>query len=249
MSTVKKKMKKLGRQLWELFKGSVPAMLMYFCAGTVIMMLTMKDEGFVWDNTKLTWTIVCIAVAMAYNALVTYAQGGNAYEMLVSGNMKRHSADAYGQAYKISSHKEAKEYRVWKGFAIGGFMMIFTVLGGIIFGANQEVVNSLYTGEKQNLALGLGILIIVCMLLSGWSLLPVFFLNANGIAVSYFVSISFAVVPVILTGVMYIVGAYGKRNKTIREQELADRARQAQEQKPKKINYGGLPGTKPKKRR
>ena len=249
MSTFKKKMKKFGRQVWELFKGSVPAMLMYFCAGTVMMMLTMKEEGFVWNTSKLIWSIVCVAVAVGYNALISYAQGGNGYEMLVSGNMKRHSADEFGEGYKISTHKEAKEYRVWKGFAIGGFTAIFTIIGGIIFGANGEVVNSLYTGEQQNLGVGFGILLIACILLSGWSLLPVFFMNANGIAVSYFVSIAFAIIPIAMTGVMYIVGAYGKRNKTIRAQELADKAAAAEAAKPKKINYGGLPGTKPKKRR
>ena len=249
MSTFKKKMRKTGRQIWELFKGSVHALLMYCCAGSVIMMITMKEDGFKLDNSKLIWTIVCIAVAIAYNALVSYAQGGQGYEMLVSGNMKRHSADAYGEAYKISSHKEAKEYRVWKGFAIGGFTALFTVVCGIIFGANGDVVNSLYTGEQQNLGAGFGILLIVCILLAGWSLLPVFFMNANGIAVSYYLSILFGLIPVAMTGAMYIVGAYGKRNKTIRAQELADRQAQAQAEKPKKINYGGLPGTKPRKRK
>ena len=249
MSTFKKKMKKFGRQVWELFKASIPSILMYFCAGTVMMMITMKDDGFAWDNSKLIWSIVCVAVAVGYNALVCYAQGGQGYEMLVSGNMKRHSAADFGVEYKISTHKEAKEYRVWKGFAMGGFIAIFTIIGGIIFGVNGEVVNGLYVGEQQKYGTGFGILIIACLLFSGWSLLPIFFMNANGITVSYFVSIAFAIIPIVMTGVMYIAGAYGKRKKNIRAQELADRAAAAETAKPKKINYGGLPGTKPKKRK
>ena len=37
--------------------------------------------------------------------------------------------------------------------------------------------------------------------------------------------------------------------KFLRKQEEADRASKAVLEKPKKINYGGLPGTKPKKKK
>ncbi|MBE7068361.1 MAG: hypothetical protein E7381_03570 [Clostridiales bacterium] len=249
MSTVKMKLRKFGRLVWESVKGGIPALLMYFCAGSVLMMITMKEEKFVWDNSKLIWTIVCIAVAVAYNGLIAYAHGGNAYQMLVSGNMKRHSLDAYGQEFKISFHKEAKEYRAWKGFAMGVLTAVFTVIGAIIFGKNQQIIDSLYTGVEQSHSTGFGILVIACFLLSGWSLLPVYFMNVNGWGVSYYFSALFGIIPILATGVIYIAGAYAKRNKTIREQERRDRESAAQEQKIKKINYGGLPGTKPKKRK
>ena len=38
-------------------------------------------------------------------------------------------------------------------------------------------------------------------------------------------------------------------NEQPRAGEIAARAAEAEQSKPKKINYGGLPGTKPKKRR
>jgi hypothetical protein len=47
---------------------------------------------------------------------------------------------------------------------------------------------------------------------------------------------------------MYIAGAYSRRSKRLRQQRLEDKAVEAAN-KPKKINYGGLPGTKPKKRK
>ncbi len=251
MGNVKNTFKKIGRQLWELFKGGFPAGLMYCCAGTILMMLTVQGElaELKWDDGKLIWTIVCVVAAMAYNALVTYAQGGNAYEMLVSGNMKRVSASDFEGGYKISSHKEAKEYRAWKGFAMGCFIAILPVVTGLIFGCNAEVINATLTENGANSDVGFGILVIACFLLSGWSILPFYLLNASGIAVSYFISCAFGALPVIVTGVMYIVGAYGRRNKAIRAQELADKAAAAEEAKVKKINYGGLPGTKPKKRK
>jgi hypothetical protein len=202
------------------------------------------------SNYRLIWTIfmICGLAAVAYNLFVSYAQGGNAYEMLVSGNMKRVSAEQYGEGFKISTHKEAKEYRVWKGFAIGGFCALFTLLAGVFMGANQARVNSVFQkGNSWGVGFGLGV--IACFLLSGWSVLPFFYLNASGVAISYFVSCAFAIIPVAATGGMYIAGAYGRRNKNVRQQELADRAARAEANKPKKINYGGLPGTKPKKRK
>ena len=51
MATFKKQMKKFGRYVWEFFKSSLPAMIMFFCAGTVLMMLTMKTEE-VYDLTE-----------------------------------------------------------------------------------------------------------------------------------------------------------------------------------------------------
>lgn len=251
MANAKNTFKKIGRQIWEFVKGGLPAGIMYCCAGTLLMMLTMKGElkDLKWDDTKLIWIIVCVVAAMAYNALVTYAQGGSAYEMLVSGNMKRVSASDFEGGYKISSHKEAKEYRAWKGFVMGGFIAIFPIITGIIFGCNAEAINATLSGTTTNADVGLAILVIACFMVSGWSILPFYYLNASGIAASYFISCAFGALPVIVTGVMYIVGAYGRRNKAIRAQELADKAAAAEQAKEKKINYGGLPGTKPKKRK
>lgn len=247
---MKKILKKIGRHAWELFKACIPAALMYFCAGTVLWMLTMKGDSatdYTWDNTKLIWTIVCIVVAGAYNGLIGFAQGGTAYEMLVSGNMKRMSAADFEGGYKISSHKEAKEYRPWKGFVSGAYIALFTIAAGIVFGVNGARIDGVFGGDTWGT--GLGVTVIVFLLLSGWSVLPFFYLHGSGFTVSYYVSIVFALLPIIISGVFYIIGAYAKRNKTIRAQEMADRAAAAQEAKPKKINYGGLPGTKPKKRK
>lgn len=249
MANFKKKCKQVGRQIWELFKGSIPASLMYFCAGTVLMMLTMKGETVSWDNKKFAWTIVCILAAVAYDALISYAQGGNGYEMLVSGNMKRTSAYSMGGELKISSHKFAKEYRAWKGFGIGAFMGLFAIFTAIVFGVNQAKIDAVLSSGDGTISKGLAIVMIICFLLSGWSILPFYYLNAGGASISYFVTGLFALIPIAVTGAMYIVGAYGRRNKTIKAQELKDRAAAAEAKKEKKINYGGLPGTKPKKRK
>lgn len=244
MANKGKGMKKFGRYVWELFKGSILASLMYFCAGAVLMMLTMKEE-VVWNGGKVAWTVGCILVAAAYQGLLSWTSGGNAYEMLVSGNVKRSTYDAYGNEYKMSNHKEAKEYRAWKGFAIGAFVALIPVIFGIILGCNQAKIHT------DSLGKGLGIAVLTSFLLSGWSIIPLYCINATGGAVSYFLSIAFAIIPVVVSGVMYIVGAYARRNKALRLQMLAEKAEQEEAAKRanRKINYGGLPGTKPKKRK
>ena len=251
MSQMKEKLKRIGAWIWDIVKNSLPALVMYVMAGTILMMLTMKaDESIdkeealriTWDNKKLLWTLVCCIGAAAYNGLLTWACGGNQYEMLVSGNLKRVSA-SYGEGFKISSHKEAKEYRAWKGFAIGAVISLLTLIVGILFGCNQAAINSLKPSK------GVGAIMLVGFFLSGWSVLPLYYLNMSGIAVNYFLSCLFALLPIIVSGVFYIAGAYARRAKSIRQQELADKAAAADAAKVKKINYGGLPGTKPKKRK
>lgn len=241
--TIKKKLKKFGRYLWDLFKASLPIAFMFFCAGTVLMMLTMKGEKIEWNGKVLTWTLVCGIGGAAYDALVSWANGGTHYEMLVSGNVKRISEEQMGEGYRISSHKESKEYRVWKGFAIGALAAVWALMFGLIFGCNQAEIDS---GDMRK---GLAVLVLLGFLLSGWSVLPFYYLNAVGKTVSYFWTCFFAFVPIIVTGVFYIVGAYSRRNKRLREQAIAARAAEMEATKEKKVNYGALPGTKPKKRR
>lgn len=245
MAKFKKALKTFGRYVWELFKGSIPASLMYCMAGSILLMLTMKGEKIVWNNDKLMWTIVCVVVAAAYNALVMWANGGQHYEMLVSGNIKRTSEEMYGTEYHIGSHKEAKEYRVWKGFVMGAFSSIFTVVVGIVFGCHQATIDA---GQLDGGALS--VFVALSFFLSGWSILPFYLVNVSGAgSVSYFVSLIMVLIPIAVSGAFYIAGAYGRRNKNIRQQELADMAAQNAAKKEKKINYGGLPGTKPKKRK
>lgn len=245
MATFKGKLKFVCGYAWSLFKGSVLPSIMYFCASSILMMLVIKGKEIDWTSTDITWTVVCILGGAAYNALAAWANGGSHYEMLVSGNVKRSTYDAYGNAYKMSSHKVAKEYRVWKGFVMGAFTAIIPVVFGIIFGANQTAIDSEEPGKT------FAIVLLLAFFLSGWSILPFYCMNQAGIAVSYYYSLFLAILPILVTGGVYIAGAYARRNKALRQQHLAELAAKAEEEKKKnkKINYGGLPGTKPKKRK
>ncbi len=241
----KMEMKRIGRYIWELFKSSILPTVMYCCASSILMMLVMRGEEVVWGGSQIAWTVVCVVGGAAYQALAAWANGGTQYEMLVSGNVKRSTCDAYGNEYRMAAHKMAKEYRPWKGFAIGGFVALFPVLFGVVLGCNQAEVHS------DTMRRGLGIMTVVSFFLSGWTTIPFYCMNAAGVSASYFLSLLLAIIPVVVGGVMYIGGAYSRRNKNLRMQMLADKAAEADEARRanKKINYGGLPGTKPKKRK
>ena len=245
MSNIKETLKNVGKHVWELFKASVPAGLMYLCASLILLVLTLKGEKIEWNNTNLLWSIVCCVGGLAYTGLVMWANGGQHYEMLVSGNIKRVTAEKYGSSYKISSHVEAKEYRAWKGFVIGCFLAIGPIITAIIFGCNQDAINAGLSGGA------LSVVVLICFFVSGWTILPFYYMNSAGIYANYFLSGLLGLLPIAVAGGFYIIGAYARRNKSIRQQEAASKAAaaQAQKEKEKKINYGALPGTKPKKRK
>ena len=245
MNTFKKLWKRFWEYVWECYKGSFLSSVTYVLASLILMMLTMKEDAVY--STQVTWCVVVIVCALAYNGLVLWNYGSMNFEMLVSGNMKRMSAASLGSEYKISSHSFVKEYRPWKGFAMGAFMAVSSIVFGILFGVFQTEINAIFSQEL--LSQSHAIIALIGIFLTGWTLLPFYCMNMAGIVVSYYLSLLLALLPVIVSGALYIVGAYAKRNKTIRAQELADRAAQAEANKPKKINYGGLPGTKPRKRK
>lgn len=245
MSKFKTKWKVFWRIVGECFMRSLLPSVMYFAAGMIMLMIQAK----VGTSACIAWSVVCAVVALAYNGFLMWVCGGNHYEMLVSGNMKRRSAMQLGSDLNITSYKFQKEYRPWKGFAIGGFIALIVFAGGIVFGCNQETITRIATEEGYSAGTGFSVVMLIFMLLGGWALVPLWVLNNAGIYVSYFLACAFALLPIAVSGGLYIAGAYGRRNKRLREQEIAARAAEAERNKPKKINYGGLPGTKPKKKR
>ncbi len=247
METFKMKWKKFWKLVWELFKNSIPGGLTYLAASSILMMIFFQNEGGsldgettlpLWSNTKLLWTLVCGIVSCAYQGLIMYGYGGTHYDMLVTGNFKRINDGGY----RASHYKEEKEYRPWKGFGVGGMIALSPLVFGIIFGLNQEGTTLTNTNAF------VGVLMFLGFLLSGWCILPIYSLNSTGIYISYYYSCLFGILPIVISGIFYIVGAYGRRGKAIKKQEAQDKA-SMEVQKPKKINYGGLPGTKPKKRK
>ncbi|HIR22407.1 MAG TPA: hypothetical protein IAB32_01305 [Candidatus Scatosoma pullicola] len=247
MSGFKAKWKVFWRIVRECFLRSLTPWLMYFVASIVMLTVYSREMSL---GAQMAWAVICAVVAIAYNGLLMWVCGGTHYEMLVSGNMKRRSAMQTGGELNITSYKFEKEYRPWKGFVIGAFVALLPIIGCIAFGCNQEeLVRFAQADDGEGLSRGLAIMSLIFYFLAGWIVLPLLELNATGTAISFFVGCAFCVIPVFVSGGLYIAGAYGRRNKTLRQQEIAAKAAEEAANKPKKINYGGLPGTKPKKKR
>ena len=246
MSNFKTKWKVFWRIVGECLMRSLTPSVMFFVAGLVLLMLQSKNFGL---SAQMAWAALCAVVALAYNGFLMWICGGNHYEMLVSGNLKRRSAMQSGSELNMASYKFQKEYRPWKGFAIGAFVSLLLIVGSIVLGCNQTAIVEAATNEEVTLTTGLAAVSLIFYCLAGWVLLPILELNIAGTAVSFFVGCAFALLPVCVSGGFYIGGAYGRRNKTVRQQEIAARAAEEEANRPKKINYGGLPGTKPKKRK
>ena len=249
MTTVKEKVKLVLKYAWTLFKFSIPSLIIYSCAGAIMMMLTMKEDvALTWDNNKLLWTVLGWVLAIGYNVAAAYSQGIVGYDMLASGNMQRRAEDR-GSALKISKYDELQEYRPWKGFVIGAMSGIIMLVFGLLFGKNTAVINSVFDQSSANVEKNIGILVLCGFIFSGLTLLPTFYLNGAGVAINYYVTIVAVIVPIIVTGFAYIGGAYGKRNKVLRAQDKPRAELEAKQNKQSKVNYGALPGTKPKKRK
>lgn len=261
MSKTKESWKKFWANVWETIKSSFILVTFFGILSGIAFIGTINEdwcgpisEGF--NGARIAFLVVVAVLLAAYAGAMAYAFGSKGYEMLVSGNMKRMSAEQLGTQIKISSHKEEMEYREWKGFAIGGVIAFFTVLFGVLVGINGDAVNDAFRSLAVEGETGVpfenkatAALVLISMLCCGWSLLPFAYLNVGGIAVSYFWSCLFGLLPIAVAGIFYIVGAYGARAKSVRAQENADRAAAEEANKPRKINYGGLPGTKPKKKK
>lgn len=240
MSAWKKKVKAGWKLVWECMKQSFAPGLMNFVASMVVMMILAKMGEDVNLDKLVGWSILCGVVSVAYGGVLAFACGGMHYEMLVSGNMKRQS----DYELTISSHKTEKEYRPWKGFLMGLFSAFPLLVGGIVLGINQR-----YLVPDATMPGVLSGFVLLLDLLAGVVLCPVQMYNRSGYYVSGYIACLFVLCHVAVLGGCYIWGAYAKRNKNVRQQELQAREAEAEKNKPKKVNYGGLPGTKPKKKR
>lgn len=242
MNNFKKNAGKVWRTVRECMVHSLVPLFMYLAmSGMLLVVLEKRADtaGNVARSTVLTASIICGIIAVAYNALMSWGCGGTHFEQLVSGNMKRRSAEELGSDLTITGYKAHKEYRPWKGFLMGFFVCLPVIIGGLLFGKYQTVI---VTKDLPTIA---RILLPIFGFLAGWAVMPFLYLHAS----NYYFSILFALIPLVISGVFYIIGAYSRRASVAKKQALADRKSAEQTAKPKKINYGGLPGTKPNKKK
>ena len=246
MSNVRKKENPIVGWIKHLLGRSAVVMLMYFAVSAAIVMLSMQGETLQYGKMMTVWGIG-FAILIAYNFFFAWVNAGADYEMLVSGNLKRRSLGE-GATLNISSHKEYKEYRPWKGFVYASLPALFALFAAIIFGVNNQAVNeTIKNGDPMQASRGW--LVFLGFLTSGWSVLPFYASNLAGMTPNYFLSMLFVLIPLVLSVAGYIGGAYAKRAKVMKEQELQDKQREREAQRERKANLGAVAGTSHKKRK
>ena len=216
MSNFKKEAGKVWRTVRECLVHALVPIFMYLAMSGILLIVLQKhagEDGAVSRSTVLTASIICGVIAVAYNALMSWGCGGTHFEQLISGNMKRRSAAELGSDLTITGYKEHKEYRPWKGFLMGFFVCIPVVVAGLLFGKFQPVIESGTTGK------GAAVALLIFEFFAGWAVMPFQYLHAS----NFYMSTLVALIPFVVSGVFYIVGAYSKRAKVAKEQALADR--------------------------
>lgn len=172
------------------------------------------------DNltVKIVADVVCIAFGAVFNAHLAYNYGKMHYDAYLTGCLHRKN-----ELFGIQSggdHRTEREFRVWKGFYIG-FLVGVPV---ILFGGLGHVS---------------GFFRLLALLFTSWAVAPMSWVQLSRqkvlgetYVVSSLWSLPMALLPVLVTGVSYLVGAYiCKRNRELGKPNTAEEKKRAKGRK------------------
>lgn len=185
----------IGRNIKECWRRAVTPSLMYLFMSLLAFACT-AINSFAFQVALGT---ICIAGGAMFNAHLCYQFGKLHYDAYITGCLHRKN-----QLFGIASggdHHVEREYRPWKGFLIG-------FLVGV-----PVIVLALLTLAAP------GIFEVALMMFSGYAIFPVRWLR-TGLKmewISALWSIAVILLPIIVSGVFYLIGAW--KEKQIKEQE------------------------------
>lgn len=195
------------RIIKECMKRSVTPYVMYL----FMSLLMLSAQVITITALNLVLSITCIVIGAMYNAHLAYNYGAKHYDSYMTGCLHRQN-----QAFGISSggdHREEMEYRPYKGFLIGFFTAMPVIIFGILAGRFPQASGIIYT---------------LYILIAGFAIIPTgWFGQFAGIAVSGYWSILGALLPILVSGVFYIVGAHAEEKKKAEMAERMENVREA----------------------
>lgn len=198
------------RVQWECFRRAVTPYLMYLFMSLICLVCQLGNNVYV--HTLLG--SVCILAGAAYNAHLCYHYGKLHYGSLVAGELHRKN-----ELFGIESggdHRPEREFRVWKGFLIG----LYVALPVIILGA---VAGSIPSAKLASSAGGLAYYALA--MFAGWAVIPITWMGtvtapdgtALGLRVTPYWSIAFSLLPILVSGCFYLIGAYVEKKSRLAE--------------------------------
>ncbi len=207
-----------GRLFWRIQKECWRRMVTPFLMYLFMSLLMLACQAISADWAKITFGIVCMLGGMAFNAHLCYNYGIIHFDAYLTGCLHRRNA-AYG-IVSGGDHRVEREYRPWKGFYIGFLVGIPVIIFGSLAGA--------YYGQAAGEIAG-----VLLIMFAAWAIIPVSWIRMAYPTVSFYWSVLMAVIPVIVSGIFYIVGAVvekkRKEQQTEREAAVAEAARSARE--------------------
>ena len=205
------------RECWR--RMVTPYMMYLFMSMLLLATQAISSESLMW--LRILLGIVCILGGAAFNAHLAYNTGAMHYDAYLTGCIHRKRIEE-----GISSggdHRPEREYAPWKGFYIGflvGIPVILAIGLACIPGAINE---EMHVGQFMLIMFG------------GFAIVPVSwatngFKSVTASSLNYLWGLFMVLLPIIVTGVFYIIGAMAeKRKKQVIEerQEAINNAKNA----------------------
>ncbi len=208
----------------ECWRRMVTPYLMYLFMS--LLMLACQVIPNVWANVVLG--IACIIGGAFYNGHLCYQYGKLHYGALVAGDLHRRNEEA-GIASGGDHHVE-QEYSPWKGFYIGLLIGVPVIILGCLAGNFYDVLNA--NAEDSLSVLPKAYAALALIMFAAWAIMPVLW-SRNYIPacanISLYWSLLMIVLPIVVSGVFYIVGAYAERNSRLAAREREKRLEEARE--------------------
>ena len=192
---------RIQRESWR--RMLTPALMYFFMS---LMMLAVQVIEIVW--LQIVLGVACIAGGIFFNAHLMFHFGDAHYDTFLSGRLYRKREQEEG-IFTAPDHHVEKEYRPWKGFFIGFLIGLPVILLGILSGALEGTT----AGNAMLWAFAM---------LAGCAIVPITWLRnyVSGLAgLSYFWTIPTVIVPIVVSGVFYMLGAWNNQRKRTRREE------------------------------
>ncbi len=196
----------------ECWRRMVTPYLMYFFMS--LLMLACQAIDLQNDTPlEIALGIACIVGGACYNGHLCYHYGSLHYDAYCAGCLHRRN-ETEGIPSGGDHHVE-REYRPWKGFYIGLLVGVPVLLCTIIAAATGSQTYGGYAYYAY-------------VMFAGWAIIPVRWVaNATGASISVWWTLLFLLLPIAVSGVMYLVGAAVNRSRRERQAERARRIEEA----------------------
>ena len=197
----------------ECWRRMISPTIMYLFMGIILLAAQLIPESLM--ALRIVVGVLIILIGAFFNGHLMFHCGKQHYDNALTGSFHRRNR-AYGIMSGENHHVE-KEYSPWKGFYIG-------FLVGV-----PVIILSVLAHFFYNVAA------IVFVLLAGWAITPITWFGTKGEGLGLKADPLFAmlmiILPIVVSGVFYIVGAVVERNKKAQQSERMEKAKEAGKKK------------------